>query len=163
MRHVRRDTEKGPRTVWEEWEELKTTAAERRSARMRLNQLPADQGGAGAPAGKLSSDKAAWSKAGEGVGSLRKDISRALAQLDDGQKSLGKDSGCLSAAAQRDVHDSWERYVKGVSACCDALAGLFEKVGNDQMRTDEAIEAEIAELKVQYADTPAVGGQTGGR
>ncbi|MGW4673380.1 hypothetical protein [Streptomyces sp. NPDC004324] len=83
--------------------------------------------------------------------------------MEDDQKSLGKDSGCLSAAAQRDVHDSWERYVKDVSARCDAPAGLFEKVGNDRMRTDEAIEAEIAELEVQYEDTSAVGGQAGGR
>ncbi|MFF2512242.1 hypothetical protein [Streptomyces sp. NPDC058086] len=149
--------------AWEEWEELKTTAAERHSARMQLNQLPADQGGAGTPSGKLRSDKAAWSKAGEGVGSLPKNISKALAQLEDGQKGLGKDSGCLTAAAQRDVYDSWERYVKDVSGRCDALAGLFEKVGNDQMRTDEAIKTEIAKLKVRYEDTPAVGGQAGGR
>jgi hypothetical protein len=154
--------------AWEEWEELKATAAERHSARMQLNQLPADQGStgtssAGAPSGKLRSDKAAWSKAGEGVGSLPENISKALAQLEDGQKGLGKDSGCLTAAAQRDVYDSWERYVKDVSGRCDVLAGLFEKVGNDQMRTDEAIKAEIAKLKVQYEDTPAVGGQAGGR
>ncbi|MEU8944613.1 hypothetical protein [Streptomyces sp. NPDC048489] len=57
----------------------------------------------------------------------------------------------------------WERYVKDASARCDARAGLFEKVGNDQRRTVEAIKAEIAELEVQYEDTPAVGGQAGGR
>lgn len=96
------------------------------------------------------------------MGSLSENISRALAQLADGQKGLGKYSGCLAAAAQQDVYDSWERYVKDVSGRCDALAGLFEKVGNDQVRTDEAIKAEIAELKVQYEDTPAVGGQAGG-
>ncbi|MET9127649.1 hypothetical protein [Streptomyces sp. NPDC004528] len=83
--------------------------------------------------------------------------------MDGSQKGLSKDSGCLNAAALRDVHDSWERYVKDVSARCDAPAWLFEKVGNNRMRTDEAIKAEIAELKVQYEDTPAVGGQAGGR
>ncbi|MFF9408765.1 hypothetical protein ACF1B0_25050 [Streptomyces anandii] len=33
--------------AWEEWEQLKAKAADRHSARMRLNQYPADQGGAG--------------------------------------------------------------------------------------------------------------------
>lgn len=30
--------------MWEEWEQLKAAAAERHNTRMRLNQLPADQG-----------------------------------------------------------------------------------------------------------------------
>ncbi|MFI6404984.1 hypothetical protein [Streptomyces sp. NPDC050548] len=154
--------------AWEEWKQLKATAVDRHFARMQLNSLPMDPGGGGTssadtPSGRLRSDKAAWSKAGEGVGSLSENISRALAKLADGQKGLGKDSGCLTAAAQRDVYGSWERYVKDVSGRCDALAGLLEKVGNGQVRTDEAIKAEIAELKVQYEDTPAVGGQAGGR
>ena len=109
---------------------------------------------AGTPSGKLRSDKAAWSKAGQTVGSLPENISKALAKLEDGQKGLGKDSGCLTAAAQRDVYDSWERYVKDVSGRCGALAGLLEKTGNDQLKTDQAIKAEITELKVEYEDTP---------
>ncbi|MEU0676060.1 hypothetical protein ABZ330_24830 [Streptomyces sp. NPDC006172] len=149
--------------AWEEWEQLKAVAAEQHSARMQLNQLPADQGGSGPPSGKLRADKAAWSKAGEDVGSLTEDINKAVAKLEDGQKGLGKDSGCLTGVAQRDVHASWERYVKDVSGRCDALAGVFEKVGTDQVRTDEAIKAEIGSLKVQYEDTPAAGGQAGGR
>lgn len=154
--------------AWEEWEQLKAEAAERHSARMQLNQLPADQGGGGtssggAPSGKLRSDKAAWSKAGEGVGSLPENINKALVELENGQKGLSKGSGCLTAAAQRDIYASWERYAKDVSGRCDALAGLFEKVGDDQVRTDEAIKAEITKLTVQYEDTPAVGGQAGSR
>jgi hypothetical protein len=33
--------------AWDEWEQLKSEAAERRSTHMRLNQLPADGGGGG--------------------------------------------------------------------------------------------------------------------
>ena len=33
--------------AWEEWEQLKAHAADRRSARMQLNQVPAGQGGGG--------------------------------------------------------------------------------------------------------------------
>lgn len=31
--------------AWDEWEQLKAEAADRHIARMRLNQLPADQSG----------------------------------------------------------------------------------------------------------------------
>jgi hypothetical protein len=153
--------------AWEEWEQLKAAAAERHSAQMRLNQLPADQGGTGSggggAAGRLRSDKKAWSAAGEGVGGLRGNIGKALTKLEDGQTGLGKGSGCLTAAAQKSVHDSWERRVKDISELCDGLAGVLEKAGNDQLRTDEAIKAEIARLKVHSEDTSAVGGSGKGR
>lgn len=144
---------------WEEWEQLKTEAAERHAARMRLDHVPPDPGGAGT----LVSNKAAWSKAGRDVGSLREDISGALGKLTDSQTGVGADAGCLTAGAHRDVHDSWERYVKSVSGRCGKLSSLLEKAGNDQLKTDEAIEAEIGNLKIAYADTPAIGGQGRGR
>jgi hypothetical protein len=153
--------------AWEEWEQLKAAAAERHSARVQLNQLLADQGGTSSgssgASGELRSDKKAWSAAGEGVGGLRGNIAKALAKLQDGQKGLGKDSECSTAAAQREVHTSWERYVRNVSGRCEKLAGLLEKVGTDQLRTDEAIRDEIAKLKIEYEDTPAVGGQSKSR
>ncbi|MEU3783659.1 hypothetical protein [Streptomyces sp900129855] len=142
--------------AWDEWEQLKSAAAEQHAAQMQLNHVPLDPGGG---TGTLVSNKPAWSKAGQDVGSLREDISKALGKLTDGQKGLGEDAGCLTAAAQKDVHDSWETYVKNVSGRCGKLSALLEKAGNDQLKTDEAIEVEIGNLKVEYADTPAVGGK----
>ncbi|OIJ87762.1 hypothetical protein BIV25_38050 [Streptomyces sp. MUSC 14] len=148
--------------AWDEWEQLKAAAADRSTGRMQIDHL-ADPVGGGGVSGKLRSDKAAWSKVGGDVGDLRGNISKALAKLADGQKGLGKDSGCLTTAAQREVHTSWEHYVGNVSGRCEKLSGLLDKVGNDQLRTDEAISAEIAKLKTEYKDTPAVGGQSKGR
>ncbi|MFC5202329.1 MULTISPECIES: hypothetical protein [Streptomyces] len=145
---------------WEEWEQLKTEAAERHAARMQLNHVPLDPGG---DTGTLVSNKPAWSKAGQDVGSLRESISKGLGKLMGGQEGLGDDAGCLTAGAQKDVHNSWERYVKSVSGRCGNLSGLLEKAGNDQLKTDEAIEAEIGNLKVAYADTQTVGGRDKGR
>jgi hypothetical protein len=142
--------------AWDEWEQLKSAAAEQHAAQMQLNHVPLDPGGG---TGTLVSNKPAWSKAGQDVGSLREDISKAMGKLTDGQKGLGDDAGCLTAAAQKDVHDSWETYVKNVSGRCGKLSALLEKAGNDQLKTDEAIEVEIGNLKVEYADTPAVGGK----
>ena len=88
--------------AWDEWEQLKTTAAERHSTRMRLNQTPGDQngtssGGTGA-SGRLRSDKKAWAAAGQGVGDLRDSIGKALTKLEHGTPGLGKASGCSTGS-----------------------------------------------------------------
>ncbi|GGS26052.1 hypothetical protein GCM10010269_75820 [Streptomyces humidus] len=142
--------------AWAEWEQLKSAAAEQHAAQMQLNHVPLDPGGG---SGTLVSNKSAWSKAGQDVVSLREDVGKALGKLSDGQTGLGEDTGCLTAGAQKDVHASWERYVKSVSGRCGKLSALLEKAGNDQLKTDEAIEVEIGNLQVEYGDTPAVGGK----
>lgn len=146
--------------MWEEWEQLKTAAVERHTARVQLNQVPLDSSGG---TGTMVSNKPAWSKAGQDVHSFREDIGKALGKLSDGQKGLGVDAGCRTAGAQKEVYDSWERYVRRVSGRCAKLADLLGKAGNDLLKTDEAIMVEIGNLKVEYGDTPAVGGQDKGR
>ncbi|MFF9346956.1 hypothetical protein [Streptomyces sp. NPDC014734] len=146
--------------AWEEWEQAKTEVADRRGTRMRLNQV--DPGGGG-DTGTLVSNKPAWSRAGHDVGALGDDMGKALGKLSDGQEGLAADAGCRTAAAQKDVHGSWQRYLKGVRGRCAKLAGLLDGAGSDQLKTDEALKAELGNLKVEYADTPAVGGQSKGR
>ncbi|MFI8190714.1 hypothetical protein ACIF8T_18200 [Streptomyces sp. NPDC085946] len=153
--------------AWEEWEQLKSAAVERHRARMQLNQLPAGQGstgpGGGGAHGRLRSDKKAWSAAGEGVAGLRDDIGKALTKLEDGQTGLGGSPGCLTAAAQKKAYDSWVRRVKDISGLCDGLAGVLEKAGNDQLRTDQAIRDAIAGLRVHSDQASAAGGSGKGR
>ncbi|MFH8986558.1 hypothetical protein [Streptomyces sp. NPDC017940] len=150
--------------VWQEWEQLKADAAERHSPAMRINSAPkGDDGGGGGAWGGLRSSKAAWTKAGDGVGGLRKGMGEALAKLEEGQAGLGGLDGCRSAAAQREVHRSWERYVQDVSKRCRNLGELLAKMGSDQQKTDDAVRAEIEKLQDLYADTPALGGRPKGR
>ncbi|MEU5364699.1 hypothetical protein ABZ354_14625 [Streptomyces sp. NPDC005925] len=151
--------------AWEEWEQLKAAAVGRQSAHMQLNRMPVDQGGTstgdayGPPAGDLRSDKAAWSKAGEGISDLRDNISKALIKLKDSQTGLSKDSQCVTAAAQGGVYDSWERRVRDIGELCSGLADVLEKTGNDQLGTDEAIKAEIAKLRVASEDASSTDGK----
>ncbi|MEV7792600.1 hypothetical protein AB0O68_11520 [Streptomyces sp. NPDC087512] len=151
--------------AWDEWEQLKTAVAERGPAHMQLNQLPADQGGTGAggthgpPSGRLRSDKSAWSKAGEGLGELRTNLGKALTKLEESQTGLAKGSASLAVGAQKGVFDSWKRRVKDIDEWCEGLAGVLEKTGNDQLRTDQAIEAEIAALSVGSKDASAAHGK----
>ncbi|MFC4326770.1 hypothetical protein ACFPC0_02735 [Streptomyces andamanensis] len=141
--------------AWNEWNQVKAAAVARQSARTELNGAPSAPG----DPGTLVSDRPAWSRAGHGVGALRTDLAKGLGQLADGQEGLGpgEDAGCLTAAAQQDVYGSWEKYLRKVSGRCGKLADVLERAGRDELRTEEAIKAEIARMKAAYADTPADG------
>ncbi|MFD7533118.1 MULTISPECIES: hypothetical protein [unclassified Streptomyces] len=153
--------------AWDEWEHLKSDAVARGSAQMQLNQYPADQGGgpakgsssASAP-GDLKSDKKAWMKAGEGVKGLMDGVGKALTKLSEGQAGLGDTGGCRSAAAQKDLYESWRKYVGDVSSRCDGLGGLLEGAGHDLSKSDQAVREELEKLQLKYQDTEAVGGHT---
>ncbi|MCQ0024330.1 hypothetical protein M4914_16090 [Streptomyces somaliensis DSM 40738] len=151
---------------WDEWEHLKTEAAERRATGMQLNQLPAldpSGGGDGSSSGALRTQRKAWSQAGEGVNGLKSDIGEGLKKLEAGQSGVGDTSGCQSAAAQKELYDSWKAYVGKLSGRCGTVGGLLERAGHDLVMTDKAIEEEFAKVKAQYQDTEAVGGQAKGR
>ncbi|QNP69688.1 hypothetical protein IAG44_09695 [Streptomyces roseirectus] len=139
--------------AWDEWEQLKGAAAER--AGTRLNSLPSDAAGSG----KLVSNRPVWTKAGQDVGALREDVTKALGQLSGGQQGLGADAGCETAGAQKQVYDSWARYVKDVGGRCEKLGALLGKAGSDLQKTDDSVLIDVQNLKVAYADTSAVGGK----
>ncbi|WP_055721629.1 hypothetical protein [Streptomyces niveiscabiei] len=148
--------------AWDEWEQLKAAAAERQSPRMQLNSYPADQGSvgpSGGVAGTMRSDKATWSKVGGDVGDLRDNAEKSLTALSDAQVGLSGQLGCLTAAAQQGVYESWERRVEDIKTLCDGLARVLEKTGNDQLRTDQAIQAEIEKLNSPKATDTAGSGK----
>ncbi|HEY8987123.1 MAG TPA: hypothetical protein VIU15_47090 [Streptomyces sp.] len=139
--------------AWDEWEQLKGAAAER--VGMRLNSLPADSAGSGT----LVSNKPVWTKAGRDVGALREDVAKALGLLSGGQEGLGAEAGCVTAGAQKEVYDSWARYVKDVGGRCEKLGALLGKAGGDLQMTDESVVIDVQNLSLAYTDTPAVGGK----
>ncbi|MFJ2642035.1 hypothetical protein [Streptomyces sp. NPDC087511] len=150
--------------AWDEWEQIKTEVTGRQTVAMRLNHVPMEPPtGPSAITGGLNSSRKAWVTAGEGVGSLRRSIGTALTQLEDGQAGLGATTGCLSAAAQKDVYDSWKKYVERVSERCGALQKILEQVGHDLLSTDDAVKGEMQKLNLKYADTDAVGGRVKGQ
>ncbi|MCE3034087.1 hypothetical protein [Streptomyces sp. CMSTAAHL-2] len=145
---------------WDEWEQLKADAATRSgSTRMRLNHVP-DAGGGG---DSLKSDRKVWSAAGGDVTGLRTDVSTALGKLEHGQSGLGDGAGCESAAAQRELYDSWKKYVGEVSGRCGKLGGLLERAGRDLSMTDGDVRDGLQKIKTEYQDTEAVGGRAKGK
>ncbi|MFQ6855595.1 hypothetical protein AAIB46_32655 [Streptomyces sp. 35M1] len=63
----------------------------------------------------------------------------------------------LSGSAQKDVYQSWSKYIARVRDRCVALQGLLEKTGNDQFKNDDAIRAAFNELAKKYEDTDGGG------
>ncbi|MFF1402287.1 hypothetical protein [Streptomyces sp. NPDC058294] len=121
--------------AWDEWERLKADVAAGGSSHMQLNHVPMDPGGSGA-SGKLKSHKKTWTKAGEDTKGLRDSIGKALGKLDDGQPGLGDTAGCLSAAAQQELYESWKKYVGDVKQRAGELGGVMERSGHDERRLD---------------------------
>lgn len=146
--------------AWDEWEQIKADVSGNGSAQMQLNQAPAEGGTtAGATSGDLKSNRKTWAKAGEGVTGLKGGVGKALTKLADGQTGLGDTTGSQSAAAQKELYDSWKKYVSDVSGRCEALGGLLQAAGHDLSKSDAQAEAELEKLKVKYEDTEPVGGQ----
>ncbi|TYR64374.1 hypothetical protein FY004_11855 [Streptomyces parvus] len=99
-------------------------------------------------------------RVGEGVTGLKEGVGKSLTKLADGQAGLGDTTGSVSAAAQKELYDSWKKYVSDVRGRCGTLGGLLQKVGHDLSKTDEEAAAELEKLKVKYKDTEPVGGQS---
>ncbi|MEU8705212.1 hypothetical protein [Streptomyces sp. NPDC048565] len=153
--------------AWDEWEQLKQGAGRQSSVPTQLAQHPAGEGPGATPAaggtGGLKSSRQAWNRAGEGVGSLREGIGKALNRLEDGQHGLAGETGCLAAGAQKDVYESWVRYVKAVNERCGGVKKALEKAGRDLLTTDEAARPSFTVIDAGYADTPVIGGRNSGR
>ncbi|MER7521143.1 hypothetical protein [Streptomyces sp. NPDC126499] len=141
---------------WDEWEQAKAETAARQSS-MRLNQVAPEQGGGYSE--DLKTDKRAWAKAGEGVSGLKDDVAKALSKLDSGQAGLGDTGGCQSAAAQKELYDSWKKYVGDVSGRCESLSRILQQSGHDLAKPDESVRQDLDAHAKRYADTAAVGGQ----
>ncbi|WP_432134759.1 hypothetical protein [Streptomyces sp. bgisy154] len=109
---------------WEEWEQLKATAADRDTARMQLNQVPADQG-ASAPGGASGGTKDFASSPAEKLAAARaieehvepdtrKSGDWADEQTNAAVKAFGpKDgTGWITATALQTAHSKWGEQVQ---------------------------------------------------
>ncbi|WP_236075594.1 hypothetical protein [Streptomyces coffeae] len=103
-------------------------------------------------------------KSGQGSRQASGDISTALTKLAEEQKGLGAGSttgGKIeSAAAQRELHRSWKRYLKGVSGKCGTFQDRLEKAGDHHYKNDAATMRAFNRLEGLYKDTKPVGGES---
>jgi hypothetical protein len=110
----------------EEWAQLRAEAAERRGASMRLNQLPADQGGGGLN-GKLASTPSEKRAAANTIETtLVPDTKKATDWADEATTgAMGALKGWETAAGLKTVQDTWDKQVKTLIGRLDREKGAL--------------------------------------
>ncbi|MER5403560.1 amino acid ABC transporter permease [Streptomyces sp. NPDC002769] len=141
--------------AWEEWEQLKSAAAERHTTQMQLNQLPADPGGSaggnngGGATGTLKHSHGPWTRAAGAADDLRESTRRSKADLGSAHDGVGSGAeGLASLGALKSVLASWEKRLGAVRDECDALGPKLRRVAQDMGEADVKVGAMADSVKV---------------
>ncbi|QIY96522.1 amino acid ABC transporter permease [Streptomyces sp. S1D4-11] len=141
--------------AWEEWEQLKSAAAERHTTQMQLNQLPADPGGStggnngGGGAGTLKHSHGPWTRAAGAAGDLRTSTGKSKTDLSSAHDGVGSGSeGLASLGALKSVLASWEKRLGAVRDECNALGPKLRQVAQDMGEVDVKVGAKADSVKV---------------
>ncbi|MFD6936917.1 hypothetical protein ACFWAP_12305 [Streptomyces goshikiensis] len=128
---------------------------------MRLASAAPDGGSGGGGEG-LKSDMAVWKKGSEDLGELVTAVKKSLTDFEAGQRGAAV-SGVESATAQAELYTSWKAYLDSLTGKCTALQGPMISAGKGQVSNDETLRGDFARMNDTYKDTPATGGNDGGR
>ncbi|MEU6732305.1 amino acid ABC transporter permease [Streptomyces physcomitrii] len=136
--------------AWDEWERLKTEAAERHATGMRLDGLPGEPArskpGGGEP--DLLVSDAPWTSAAQVAGELRTSTNRGLTELRSSDKGIGGGTeGFDCTAALQRIQPSWEARLEAVREECDHLHGLLRKTGKHFGEVDHGVKAKADSVK----------------
>ncbi|WP_344366614.1 amino acid ABC transporter permease [Streptomyces gobitricini] len=143
--------------AWDEWDQLKASAAERNSAQMQLNQLPADQGGSGTAADGtgLKHSSAPWNRAAATAHELGVSTDTSKSTLTTGHAGMaGGLAGLASLAELKSVLTSWEKRLKAVGDECNALEPALRQVPKDLGGVDTATGAKADGVKTPKGGEP---------
>lgn len=143
--------------AWEEWEQLKTAAAERQSMSMQLNQLPADSSGSG-PSGsgngagggeRLKHAARPWSRAASTADDLRISTNTTRSTLTTAHGGLAEGiTGLVSLAEIKKVLASWETRLGAVRDECETLEPKLRKVGRELVGVDAETATKVGAVTV---------------
>ncbi|MFG3112576.1 hypothetical protein [Streptomyces tendae] len=116
--------------AWDEWEQLKSDAAERQLAHMQLNQLPAESGGGG---GGGASDLVVHSDELGKLGNMAYDLRERLRVDGDfarqstftASNDLFND-GLDMGSALLEVHDGWNTQLQTLNEACAHISNHLD-------------------------------------
>ncbi|MEV6536736.1 amino acid ABC transporter permease [Streptomyces sp. NPDC051639] len=138
--------------AWDEWEQLKSAAAERHTAQMRLDQLAADPGGSGhgaGGAGTLKHSSGPWTRAAGTAGDLQASTGKSKADLGSAHDGIASATeGLASLGFLKSVVASWERRLGAVRDECDCLEPALRQVAKDMGEVDVNVAAQAGSVKV---------------
>jgi hypothetical protein len=118
--------------TWDEWEQSKAEAAEKRSTQMRLNQLPADGGatvGHGNKQGDLTVDQKDLATVGNSAFKLFEDLGRygrnAWSSSQTAAKDLTTQKFKLGGALDH-VQSRWEKQLQSLLDACAHISNHMD-------------------------------------
>ncbi|MDG9716971.1 amino acid ABC transporter permease [Streptomyces sp. DH24] len=141
--------------AWEEWEQLKASAAERQPTRMQLNQMPADPGGS-APSGRenggggrLKHSAQPWNRAAKTADDLRSSTNTTRTALTTAHEGMVRGlTGLESLAELKGVLTSWEKRLDAVRDECESLEPTLRAVGKELAGVDTGTAARVNAVRV---------------
>ncbi|MHB9861159.1 hypothetical protein [Streptomyces sp. YIM S03343] len=132
--------------AWEEWEQLKAHAAERHSARMQLNQYPADQGG-----GSTRGDLIVGHKDLEAVGRAAHDLFDHFTDYSGharvaSEAAAGglKGEGFALGSALEHVTQRWSEQTKTLLDACAHISNHLRYTKNQHAADDSYIAGAVS-------------------
>ncbi|GEC06381.1 hypothetical protein SSP24_40360 [Streptomyces spinoverrucosus] len=155
--------------AWDEWEQLKSEAAERQSAQMQLNQLdPGDgsPGMAGGPStyGDLEVPNASLTKISKSAHTLYNELwdkaRVAVPTSDSAASDLSKQGFALGAGLQH-VSNRWEQQLKSLMDACAQITNHLQRTKNIHASDDNYIVRQMSSIATLDAGFDERVGQPG--
>ncbi|MFI1372994.1 hypothetical protein ACH4UY_13380 [Streptomyces longwoodensis] len=134
--------------AWEEWEQLKAEAAQRGSARMQLNQYPADQGGDGTQ-GDLVAGHADLESVGKAAHDLFEDFTAysGHARVASVAAAGGlKGEGFALGAALEHVAERWSEQTRTLLDACAHISNHLRYTKNQHTADDSYIAGTVSSI-----------------
>ncbi|MFJ8858285.1 hypothetical protein ACIRD8_07575 [Streptomyces sp. NPDC102451] len=137
--------------AWDEWEQLKSDAAERSSARMQLNQVPAEGGGGGASSGDLVVHDDQLGKLGNTAYELRQQFGTAgdFARPSTFTASIDLfNDGLDMGSALTELHDAWNSQTGTLKEACAHISNHFDFTRAQHSKDEVHIQTSISVSKI---------------
>ncbi|MFJ9035597.1 amino acid ABC transporter permease [Streptomyces sp. NPDC102406] len=128
--------------AWDEWEQLTSEAAERRTTHMQLNSLQGEGGyakpsGSGGGTGTLKHKGGPWTKAAGTADDLQTSTIDAQVALHSAHEGTGGGlTGLASLGSLKTVHKSWHDRLGRVREECSSLEPKLRQVAVDLGEVD---------------------------
>ncbi|MFK4117628.1 hypothetical protein [Streptomyces longwoodensis] len=134
--------------AWEEWEQLKAEAVQRGSARMQLNQYPADQGGDGTQ-GDLVAGYADLESVGKAAHDLFEDFTAYSGHARAASVAAAgglKGEGFALGAALEHVAERWSEQTRTLLDACAHISNHLRYTKNQHTADDSFIAGTVSSI-----------------
>ncbi|MEV0482561.1 hypothetical protein AB0I69_18385 [Streptomyces sp. NPDC050508] len=114
--------------AWDEWEQLKSQAAQKQSAHMRIDQLPPDGGGS-TPQGDLTVDHKDLAAIGDRAFKLWEDLGQYGRDASPSSQTAASDlttQGFRLGAAVNHVQQRWEEQLTSLLDACAHISNHMD-------------------------------------